>query len=148
MRATTTLAILAACAVAGCQRSEVASLRTDPGLAHAFETAQPLERAYELTVRGFTRCLTGSYLKQTFKIFPRYDRANRTATIAYFRDSFFDGYWATVDLAVTEKGTRVNVYAIGAPTMSNLGTEVEAWVGGSEECQIGDFLGRRFPVVE
>jgi len=139
---------LALLGVAGCSRTALQSLRDDPGYFHEFSTTKPYDEAYTLIVSGFARCLTGSILRNTMAVRPRLDRNTRTATIEWVEHSLDSGYWAVVDISATDTGALVKVHAIGNRGIRNLGVEVERWVSGATDCQVGDFIGSHYPIVE
>jgi hypothetical protein len=140
--------VLALLVVGGCSRTSLQSLREEPGYFHEFTTPKAYDEAYDLVVSGFTRCLTGSILRNTLAVRPRLDRATRTASIVWVEHSLDSGYWAVIDISATDGGALVKVHAIGNRGIRNLGSEVERWVSGASDCQIGDFIARRYPIVE
>ena len=142
------ITLAAALGVSACVRSDVASLRTDPGLAYEFRTALSFDKAYEIAIQGFTRCLTGSVLRSTLAIHPEIDREHGTASIAYLQHSFRSGYWATVDFAASGSQTNIKVNTIDNPGVAKLGPELEKWIGGSTECAVGAFIDNHYPLIE
>jgi hypothetical protein len=140
--------VVALLGLGGCSRTTLDSLRAEPGYSHEFSTAKAYDEAYRIIVSGFTRCLTGSIFRNTLAVRPRIDQATRTASIAWVEHSLDSGYWAVVDIAATDSGSLVKVRAIGNRGIRNLGSEIERWVSGATDCQVGDFIGSRYPIVE
>ena len=138
----------------GCARDTVESLRTDPGVAYEFHTDKKLEDVYQTTINGFTRCLTGSsnssapLTKWTMAIQPRIAVDHRSASISYLQHALHEGFWATVDFVVVDRGTKINVSTIDNPGIKRLGSEVEKWIGGSQECGVGNWFSDHHPEVE
>lgn len=131
-----------------CARSDVASLRADPGTTYEFRVNLSFDKAFELARAGFTRCLTGSIFRNTMAIHAEFDRDHGTATIIYREHSLTSGYWATVDFTAAGSQTAVKVGTISNPGISKLGPEVEQWLAGSQECHIGGFVGQHYPIEE
>ena len=142
-------AVAAAMALSACVRSDVADLKSDPGLTYEFQTPKPLDATYQAAVSGFTRCLTGWALRSSLVIKPRVADDHRSARIDYYQHSFRSGYWATVDFTAVAGGTKVNTYAIDNPGVRTLGPTLEKCIAGDPECYgLGDYLGSRQPIIE
>ena len=145
----TAAAILAITFATACIRSTVNELKTDPGVAYEFRSPKPLNVAYNAAVAGFTRCLTGWVFRTSLSIKPRMADDGRSARIDYLQRGLEDGYWATVDLAAVEGGTKVNSYAIDNPGVRNLGPTLEKWIAGNTECNgLGDYFKKHQPMIE
>lgn len=145
----TSIALAASLILSGCVRSEVADLKSDPGITYEFQTPKPLDASYQAAIGGFTRCLTGWALRSALVIKPRIADDHRSAKIDYYQHSFRSGYWATVEFNAVVGGTKVNTYAIDNPGVRTLGPTLEKWVAGDTECYgLGDFFNDHRPMIE
>jgi hypothetical protein len=127
----------------------VQDLRSDPGSKYQFQSNMALNDAYQRTMLQFTKCLTGSVLRNELAIEPRIDRTNGTASIAYKQRSIMNnGYIAIVDFSTRSGGTFVVVNGVSHTEMPKLGPQVESWLQGSESCVIGNWISHRYPIIE